>query len=54
MANPNIVNVSDIRGKVAGQSITTGTNAIVTNSSGSNKVLKILSFECFKETSKYQ
>lgn len=41
MANPNIVNVSDIRGKVAGQSITTATNAIVTNSSGSNKILKI-------------
>lgn len=41
MANPNIVNVSDIRGKVTGLSVTTVNNAIVLNSSGSNKIFKI-------------
>lgn len=41
MANPNIVNVSDIRGKVTGLALTTVNNAIVLNSSGSNKVFKI-------------
>lgn len=41
MANPNIVNVTDIYGKVAGLAVTTGASAIVTNSSGSNKVYKI-------------
>jgi hypothetical protein len=41
MANPNIVNVTDIRGKTAVQNIGTSATAIVTNAAGSNKVLKI-------------
>lgn len=41
MANPNIVNVTDIRGKTAVQSVTTSATAIVTNSAGSNKVFKV-------------
>jgi hypothetical protein len=41
MANPNIVNVANIYGKVAGQAVTTSATAIVTNSSGSGKILKI-------------
>lgn len=42
MANPNIVNVTSIYGKVVGLDLTTtSTTAIVTNSSGSGKILKI-------------
>lgn len=41
MANPNIVNVTSIYGKVVGQAITTSATAIVTNSSGSGKIYKI-------------
>jgi hypothetical protein len=41
MANPNIVNVSDIRGKTAVQSIGTSASAIVENASSSGKILKI-------------
>jgi hypothetical protein len=41
MANPNIVNVSDIRGKSAVQNVTTSITAIVSNSAGSNKIFKI-------------
>jgi hypothetical protein len=41
MANPNIVNVTDIRGKTAVLDATTSATAIVTNSGGSNKVFKI-------------
>lgn len=41
MAAPNIVNVGTIIGKVAGQAVGTSATAIVTNSSGSNKVFKI-------------
>ena len=41
MANPNIVSVSDIRGKTAVQAVTTSATAIVSNSAGSNKVFKI-------------
>jgi len=41
MANPNIVNVSTILGKVAGLAVTTSVTAIVTNSNGSNKIFKI-------------
>jgi hypothetical protein len=41
MANPNIVNVSDIRGKTAVLAVTTTAAAIVTNTSGSGKVYKI-------------
>lgn len=42
MANPNIVNVTDIRGKTAVVSLTT-TNAtqVVSNAASSNKVFKI-------------
>lgn len=41
MANPNIVNVTAIYGKVAGLAVTTSATAIVTNSAGSGKILKI-------------
>lgn len=41
MAAPNIVNVSTIIGKTAVQTVGTSATAIVTNSSSSNKVLKI-------------
>lgn len=41
MANPNIVNVSDIRGKTAVQNVTTTATAIVSNTAGSNKVFKV-------------
>jgi hypothetical protein len=41
MANPNIVNVTTITGKTAGQAITTSPTAIVTNSASSGKLLKI-------------
>lgn len=41
MAAPNIVNVATITGKTAGLAVTGTATAIVTNSSASNKVLKI-------------
>ena len=41
MANPNIVNVTDIRGKTAVAAIVTTGNDIVTNPSASNKIFKI-------------
>lgn len=41
MAAPNIVNVSSIYGKLAVQAVTTSATAIITNSAGSNKVLKV-------------
>ena len=41
MANPNIVNVTTITGKTAVQAVGTNPTAIVTNSAGSNKVLKV-------------
>jgi len=41
MANPNIVNVSDIRGKTSVQSVGTSATAIVSNTAESNKVFKI-------------
>lgn len=41
MANPNIVNVTTINGKVVGLAATTTATAIVTNTAGSNKILKI-------------
>lgn len=41
MAAPNIVNVATIIGKTAVQAVGTSATAIVTNSSGSNKVLKV-------------
>jgi hypothetical protein len=41
MAAPNVVNVSTITGKTAVQAVGTSATAIVTNSSGSGKVLKV-------------
>jgi hypothetical protein len=41
MANPNIVDVTSIFGKTAVQLVTTTATAIVSNTAGSNKVLKI-------------
>lgn len=41
MANPNIVNVANIYGKVTGLAVTTSATAIVSNASGSGKILKI-------------
>jgi hypothetical protein len=41
MANPNIVNVANIFGKVVGATVTTSATALVTNPSGSNRILKI-------------
>ena len=41
MAAPNIVGVTSIYGRVAGQAAGITTTAIVANSNGSNKVLKI-------------
>ena len=40
MAAPNVVNVATITGKTAVQAVGTSATAIVTNSSGSGKVLK--------------
>lgn len=41
MANPNIVNVTSIYGKTTTLALTTTTQGVVTNNTGSNKVLKI-------------
>jgi hypothetical protein len=41
MAAPNIVNVTTIYGKTAVQQVGTSATAIITNSSGSGKVLKV-------------
>jgi hypothetical protein len=41
MAAPNIVNVVTINGKTAFQAVGTSATAIVTNSAGSGKVLKV-------------
>jgi len=41
MANPNIVNVTDIRGKTSANVVTTSPVAIVENTEGSNKILKV-------------
>jgi len=41
MANPNIVNVANIYGKIAGLAVTTTASAIVSNTTGSGKILKI-------------
>jgi hypothetical protein len=41
MANPNIVNVTDIRGKTDVAQVTSTATAIVSNASASNKVIKI-------------
>lgn len=41
MANPNIVNVFDIRGKTAVQAVTTSSSTIVENTSESDIIIKI-------------
>lgn len=41
MAAPNVVNVGTITGKTAVQAVGTSATAIVSNSSGSNKVFKV-------------
>lgn len=41
MTAPNVVNVTDIKGRTAVQAVTTNATAIVTNSAASNKVYKI-------------
>lgn len=41
MANPNIVNVTSIYGKTAGQIVSTSPTAIITNLNQSGKILKI-------------
>jgi hypothetical protein len=41
MANPNIVQVTQIYGNTAVQAVTTSATAIVTNNSGSGKVFKV-------------
>jgi len=41
MAAPNIVNVSTITGKTGVQAVGTSATAIVTNTAGSNKVIKV-------------
>lgn len=41
MANPNIVNVADIYGRVVGQAVGLTATAIVTNASASGKIFKI-------------
>lgn len=41
MANPNIVNVTDIRGKTSVQNVLATPTAIVSNASASNKIIKI-------------
>jgi hypothetical protein len=43
MANPNIISLTDIRGKTNVANVTTITEALVTNSAGSNTVYKISS-----------
>lgn len=41
MANPNIVNVSTITGKTAVQNVITTATSIVSNSTSSNKLIKL-------------
>jgi hypothetical protein len=41
MANPNIVNVVNIFGKTAGLAVTTTPTAVVSNTTGPGKILKI-------------
>jgi len=41
MANPNIVSVASIYGKVAGLAVTTSATAIVSNASSSGKIYKV-------------
>lgn len=46
MAAPNIVNITAMYGKTAGQAVGTSATAIVSNASGSGKVLKLESLYC--------
>ena len=41
MANPNIVAVTEIYGKLNVQTVTTSPSAIVSNTAGSGKIIKI-------------
>lgn len=41
MANPNIVNVTDIRGKTVANIITTSAAVLLENTAGSNKIMKV-------------
>jgi predicted GTPase len=41
MANPNIIDVSEIKGKTSLQNISTSATEIVANGSASNKIIKI-------------
>lgn len=41
MANPNIVNVTDIKGKTATLAVTTNAQTVVSNAASSGKVFKI-------------
>ena len=41
MANPNIVNVITIQGKVAGAAVTASAVALVTNAASSGKIVKV-------------
>lgn len=41
MANPNIVNVATINGKVAGAAVTTSAAALVSNAASSGKIVKV-------------
>ena len=52
MANPNIVNVSEITGNTVRVKLTTaaGTVGILTNTSSSNKVFKINTIRCANST----
>lgn len=45
MANPNIVNVSTISGKIVGAAVTNSASALVSNASSSGKILKINSLQ---------
>ena len=46
MAAPNIVNVTTIYGKTAGQAVGTSASAIVSNAASSGKVLKVNALYC--------
>ena len=41
MANPNIVNVATINGKVVGAAVTTSAAALVSNAASSGKIVKV-------------
>lgn len=51
MAAPNIVNITALYGKTAGQAVGTSATAIVSNLAASGKVLKIESLYCSNVTS---